>query len=492
MYNLFNLFLFSAFYASITYTKELFIFSINDFHGRLEHTNNDIGAARYLTALDEYKSLLGASEENSIVVAAGDLYQGGFLSNIGYGDVTSKFLKELNITVSAVGNHEFDWGREHFDRWQNDGGFDFIAANIFKKSGESLFEPYKIMYLAGYKIAFIGLTTLETLYTSSPKHVNDLHFMDVDIAAMSIIDKLNIDEKPDFIIALTHIASYQNLSTGMIYGNELLKLNKIQEIDAIITGHSHQNVAGFSDNGKKAVVQACSYGDCIGLLKIDTETKMITPLVNNLVEKIHKIKQDHKFSEILQINKEFYAQKVDISIGYAAKELNQKDIAEFIAHRTFKMYENSGVDIVILNQGLFRTEISKGDIKLKHTYELTPFDNSLLFATVSGEILSRVLSHGLKMQAAKQAVFYGEFDSCIMKFHDIDFRCIIKDAEYNVIVSDFLFNGGDLYDFSGGEYSAESNFARIEHSDESLLIRSVITEIIKREIFIINDDLCFF
>lgn len=46
--------------------------------------------------------------------------------------------KALGVQFSSVGNHEFDWGYDLIPGWAKDGGFEFLASNIYEKLQENL------------------------------------------------------------------------------------------------------------------------------------------------------------------------------------------------------------------------------------------------------------------------------------------------------------------------------------------------------------------
>ena len=107
------------------------IISFNDFHGNVaeEVNGKNVGMAKLMTALKETV----AKNPNTIIVAAGDLYQGTAISNLTYGAPVSEMLKAVRITASAVGNHEFDWGADRIQEWAEAGNFPFLAANIYEE-----------------------------------------------------------------------------------------------------------------------------------------------------------------------------------------------------------------------------------------------------------------------------------------------------------------------------------------------------------------------
>ena len=101
------------------------ILHINDLHSRVEPINkydSTCGAednaegkcfggyARVKTMIDKLRGEL--ADENTIVLDAGDQYQGSLMYTTYKGDVEAELAEKVGFDVMAVGNHEFDDGDE--------------------------------------------------------------------------------------------------------------------------------------------------------------------------------------------------------------------------------------------------------------------------------------------------------------------------------------------------------------------------------------------
>jgi 5'-nucleotidase/UDP-sugar diphosphatase len=87
-----------------------------------------------------------------------------------------KGMDYIKYDAMCIGNHEFDKGIEHLKKLKELIKFPFLNANIFKKDGKTLFEPYKIFEMKGFKVAVFGLITEETPFVTTPAYVKDLTF----------------------------------------------------------------------------------------------------------------------------------------------------------------------------------------------------------------------------------------------------------------------------------------------------------------------------
>lgn len=240
-------------------TVRVEVISFNDFHGAIE-SQSEVGASKFAYAIKQW------SNSNTLIVSAGDNYNGEALSNLLYGKPVSNIFKEIGVDVSAVGNHEFDWGLDKIQGWQKDMNASFVSANIFYSNGKELFKPYIIKEVNGIKVAFIGLTTQEARFKSDQNIVKDLNFEDPVIIAEKFTKELK-GQGVDIIILLTHIGTYKDKNSGRIHfeNKNLEKLTKIEGVDAIITAHYHKLVSG-KVNGIP-ITQSLSKGKAISKME---------------------------------------------------------------------------------------------------------------------------------------------------------------------------------------------------------------------------------
>ena len=161
---IFFILLYVTFLISFTKNTEIKIISFNDFHGSIENEKR-VGAEKFFGFIESN------SDQNTIIVSAGDNFQGEVLSNEFYGLPIVDFFKKINLTFSAIGNHEFDWGIDKiYEEWKD---IKFISANV-EKNDKLLVEPYFIKEINGVKIGFIGLSTEEILTKVNRKMLNNI------------------------------------------------------------------------------------------------------------------------------------------------------------------------------------------------------------------------------------------------------------------------------------------------------------------------------
>jgi len=114
-------------------TVKVKLIALNDFHGYLNRSENavvylsdpdnptevvevEVGGAPYIASLIKK---LKAENPNAMVVGAGDLVGASpAISSFTQDEATINIMGQIGLEVSAVGNHEFDRGKQELRRLQ--------------------------------------------------------------------------------------------------------------------------------------------------------------------------------------------------------------------------------------------------------------------------------------------------------------------------------------------------------------------------------------
>ena len=442
--------------------KEIVVLSINDFHGSLASSGKNVGAAKLVDAIKTEKA---KNPEGTIIVSAGDNYQGSAMSNLLYGEPVSAMFKEMGIELSAVGNHEFDWGVDRITKWAEDGGFTFVCTNIYDKRTNQPVdwaEPFAIIEREGIKVGFIGMATPETAYKTLKANVINYEFIDPVEVITEWVPKVK-DAGADIIIALTHLGSFQD-KEGNITG-EAVALSEVDGVAAVISAHTHQSVSGLV-NGKP-LVQAYYNGRSIAKLTFvfDENNKLVSaePFLDELYKRPDTLKDDtntlaiyNKYNEELKpvLGKILGKTTVDLDHDrYAGPSLLGEWSCEI-------MKDKVGVQIAMTNGGGLRVPIPAGDITAGILYEVMPFDNTLYTMKLSGADVKANIEHGIMnedigwVQIAGVRVIYNpkaEAGNRITSMVLEDGAPVEMDKYYTVVTNDFMFTGGDNYNFKNAK-----------------------------------------
>lgn len=442
--------------------KEITILTINDYHGSLAPAGSNVGAAKLVDAIKTEKA---KNPEGTIIVSAGDNYQGSAMSNMLFGEPVSEVFKEMGLELSAVGNHEFDWGIDKITKWAEDGELTFVVTNIYDiRTNEPVdwAEPFVIIEKMGIKVGFIGLATPETTYKTLKANVVNYEFRDPMEVITEWVPKVK-DAGADIIIALTHLGSFQD-KEGNITG-EAATISEVDGVDAVISGHTHQRVSGLV-NGKP-LVQAYKNGRSIGKITFvfDENNKLVSaePFLDNIYKRPDTLKDDANTLAIYMKYEEELGPVLGKVLGKTTVDLDHDRwagaflLGEWVCDI---MRDKAGVQIAMTNGGGLRTNIPAGEITAGILYEVMPFDNTLYTMKLSGADIKANIEHGIMnedigwIQISGVKVTYNpdaEAGNRITSMVLEDGTPIEVDNYYTVVTNDFMFTGGDKYNFENSK-----------------------------------------
>jgi len=446
------------------------ILTINDFHGTLAENAKNPGAAKLAQYIKDKKK---ENPSGTLIVSAGDMFQGSPDSNLLYGKTVVEMMNAIGFDAMTIGNHEFDWGVAILKQRIAQSNFPYISANITDKSTGTLADfvkPYAIFERNGLKIAIIGLTTPETAYKASGKVVSAYQFEYPATIVNALVPKLK-QQGVDIILVLSHLGSMMDQTTGKITGEAADLAMNTDGIDAIISGHSHQIVSGMVNH--VPIVQASYWGRAVGTIDISynkSTKKIVSSSASTAILPIQKLTADPQVKTILdQVQTETASIKNTI-LGRTIHELgHNRDVQEVSLlgqWTTDIMRSSTDADIAFQNAGGIRTNIAAGNITLGNLYEVFPFDNTLVTMEMTGAQIIKVLEHGIQNNTIGMVQFSGikvvydqdQIDNQRIHVTLLDDTPLDLTRTYKVVTNDFMAAGGDNFTmFKEGNKQTDTN-----------------------------------
>ncbi|MBE6014223.1 MAG: bifunctional metallophosphatase/5'-nucleotidase [Lachnospiraceae bacterium] len=386
---------------------EVMIFYTTDVHCGINEGFGYVGLAQIR---DTYE----ARGYEVLLVDNGDALQGEAVGLMSQGEAIINLMKDLKYDVATPGNHDFDYGMDVFTKLTKKASFPYVSCNL-RKEGQLCLKPYVIKEVAGMKIAFVGITTPETLISSTPKIFQDengkfiydfsgegdgsLLYKDVQDA----VDAARA-EGADLVYALGHVGkAVQDIP--WTYADII---SHTEGIDVFIDGHSHdtdqikiKNKAGKevlrSAAGTK--LNSIGYSNITKDKKIK-ETGLLTWSNDKSVAELFGIKNETTSkveATMADINK-----KLQEVVGHTDVELtimdpDAKDSKGNPLRAVRKAETNLGdmctdalrvladTDISIVNGGGIRANIAKGDITYNDIINVFPFGNQVCVVEATGQ-----------------------------------------------------------------------------------------------------------
>src|SRR5574344_2586078 len=215
---------------------------VNDFHGHLRSETEAPGAAKLAAVIEELRR---ENPEGTVLLGGGDMFSGTLDSNEFRGRPAIELMNAPHFDGDVARNHIFYFNRTVIARQALWAQFPLLAANIQDGTGTTAapFVPGVLLERRDVRIGVVGLVTMDTPEKASKKNMQGLTFVAPVPAAAAAIRTLQ-QQGAQLIVLLVHMSTYQDRA-GKVTGGEIVPiLAQLPEVDVLLSGHSHQVVAG--------------------------------------------------------------------------------------------------------------------------------------------------------------------------------------------------------------------------------------------------------
>ncbi|EAN5753332.1 bifunctional UDP-sugar hydrolase/5'-nucleotidase [Salmonella enterica] len=411
-------------------TYKITILHTNDHHGYFWRSEyGEYGLAAQKTLVDSIRKEVAQEGGSVLLLSGGDINTGVPESDLQDAEPDFRGMNLIGYDAMAVGNHEFDNPLTVLRQQEKWAKFPFLSANIYQKStGERLFKPWAIFTRQDIKIAVIGLTTDDTAKIGNPEYFTDIEFRKPAEEAKVVIQELNMNEKPDVIIATTHMGHYDNGDHGSNAPGDVEMARSLPagSLAMIVGGHSQDPVCMASENKKQVnyvpgtpcapdkqngiwIVQAHEWGKYVGRADFEFrngEMKMVNyQLIPVNLKK--KVTWDNGKSERVLYTPEIAENpqmlllltpfqnkgkaQLEVKIGSVNGLLEgDRSKVRFVQTNMGRVIlaaqiARTGADFGVMSGGGIRDSIEAGDITYKSVLKVQPFGNIVVYADMSGK-----------------------------------------------------------------------------------------------------------
>ncbi|EBB2471820.1 bifunctional UDP-sugar hydrolase/5'-nucleotidase [Salmonella enterica] len=411
-------------------TYKITILHTNDHHGHFWRSEyGEYGLAAQKTLVDSIRKAVAQEGGSVLLLSGGDINTGVPESDLQDAEPDFRGMNLIGYDAMAVGNHEFDNPLTVLRQQEKWATFPFLSANIYQKStGERLFKPWAIFTRQDIKISVIGLTTDDTAKIGNPEYFTDIEFRKPAEEAKVVIQELNMNERPDVIIATTHMGHYDNGDHGSNAPGDVEMARSLPagSLAMIVGGHSQDPVCMASENKKQVnyvpgtpcapdkqngiwIVQAHEWGKYVGRADFEFrngEMKMVNYqlIPVNLKRKVtwdngkservlytpEIAENPHMLSLLTPFQNKGKAQ-LEVKIGSVNGLLEgDRSKVRFVQTNMGRVIlaaqiARTGADFGVMSGGGIRDSIEAGDITYKSVLKVQPFGNIVVYADMSGK-----------------------------------------------------------------------------------------------------------
>ena len=472
-------------------SADIVILYTSDIHCGINQGFGYVGLTQVYKHLEEQGNAV-------ILVDDGDNIQGEPVGTMTKGEALVDLMGKVGYSVAIPGNHEFDYGMDQFLDLAKNAAFTYISCN-FNREGELIFDPYVIRELDGVKVAFVGVTTPQTLISSTPRYFQNEEgeyiygfFQDetgegVYNAVQNAVDSARA-EGAEYVVVLSHLGNEEECHPWT-YADVI---SNVSGIDVLLDGHSHDTdqVVMKDKDGKDVLRSACGTKLAhIGYVRITTDGKISTGLYNwnnsesapallgiqndasAYVEEATGALQE-KLQEVVATSQVLLTINDPVAISNSGSPIRMVRRAETnLGDLCADAYrDQSGADVAFVNGGGIRVNINAGDITLNDILKVHPFGNAMCVIEVTGQQILDALEWGAHAIPGENGGFLQvsglsyEIHSYIESPCQSDENSLFTGIEGERRVQNVLI-GGEPLDPEATYTLASHNYMLLDHGD---------------------------
>ena len=390
--------------------QDITILYTNDVHTYIDKQSPKLTYAAIAALKKSYQD----DGKNVLLVDAGDHVQGTAYGSMDEGATIIQLMNAAGYDAATPGNHEFDYGMDRAKELMADADYPYLSCNwVNLPLNNRVLSDVKYFRIGGRTIAFVGITTPETITKSTPAYFMDKNQKRYvyDIlggedgqklysAVQKSINKARVIA--DYVIGLGHLGV--DPSSSPWTSKEVIE--HTSGLDAFIDGHSHtvMECEWVKDLSGKAVAltQTGSYFANVGEMTIKADGSIATQLVptyDGLDSAVAGIQtewvsavDDMLGEKIAVAETNFYIS--DPATGKRRIRLGETNLGDFVAdgiYSYFNEVEQLHCDLAIMNGGGIRADVDAGDWSFKTCKQVSPFGNVSCLMSVTGKQIQDAL-----------------------------------------------------------------------------------------------------
>ncbi|MCR4938567.1 MAG: bifunctional metallophosphatase/5'-nucleotidase [Treponemataceae bacterium] len=339
------------------------------------------------------------------LVDNGDAVQGTLIGTVSKGSYIVDIMNEVGYDYATLGNHEFDYGMDILDGLIAKADAEYLVCNIdFYGKNKTFLDrtaPYAIKSYNGYNVAFVGVTTPNSITTSTPAFFQEDGEFVYDLNKTSTGKKLfrkvqnavnaARQDGADLVVLLCHLGTDE----GDAPCNSISLIENTVGIDVVLDGHSHSVIPQEIVKNKYGMdVILSSTGTKfanVGKLVISSEGKISTSLISSdvytkkdlsVTKFISGIKASYETEVLRVVAKSNVALNITDNAGVRMVRNSETAIGNLCADAYRAVAQ---ADIGLVNGGGIRANLPLGDITYADIINVHPFGNMLCKVNATGQ-----------------------------------------------------------------------------------------------------------
>ncbi len=433
-------------------TVQVTIFHTADEHGWIVPWVDEAEGVVFGGAADLLARMVAWDEfdpARHVFLSGGDNWTGAAVSTWFDGESTVEVFNAMGYQASALGNHEFDFGRDALSDRIAEASYPYLAANVTYAADGSGFADvarWLIIERAGINIGVIGLAHSQTATQTFPDVVSDLRFGDYAEAVDAAVSEARANGAV-VIVVLSHACSGA-LTTMM---DELSV-----RVDVVFGAHCH--VEERVDIGDVPIVSSGRHLDSYSVttvnVNVDEARATGTSTLfrsNTYAIDDNPLAPDPTIAALVDSWQQRADQVLQEQIGYSEVGIVDGTWTQANWVTDAWLWKFPTADVAITNRGGLRQSIDAGPVSVGDVVSMMPFDNGIVQVSLTGAQLHENLARSVVQCPPPGCVEPVAGMSYIYDGTNVTITldgggALDMTATYNVLVNDYMYFGGAGYD----------------------------------------------
>jgi 2',3'-cyclic-nucleotide 2'-phosphodiesterase/3'-nucleotidase len=394
--------------ANAAETREIVILGTSDLHGNVrnyDYFSDSVptgSSARGLTKIQTYVEGVLATNTNTILIDNGDTIQGNPLAYYFAVQDTSLMnplaatMNAMNYVAGTVGNHEFNYGPDVFQKFQSEANFPLLSANV-TGCQDYTFDPYMIVDVSGVQVGILGLTPPAVVHWERPENIVGCVFGDAMEAAKIYVPDMR-DAGADIIVVAAHTGLDETYGFGRDENFAKFLANEVPGIDIILAGHSHLSVPSTVINNV-LITEPNYWGRNISDIRVTVSGAGVDWAVMSKTSTALAVGALTEDPEILALTQPYHEATVayiNTSIGNTTEaflggwnaRIQDTALPDLINRVQMDAAAAAGFPVEASLAALFNDAgLPSGEVKLKDAYAIYIYDNTLYVIEATGQMI---------------------------------------------------------------------------------------------------------
>ena len=380
------------------------LYAINDLHGKFVDGDNHPGVDELTT----YLKKAALTDDNVILLSAGDMWQGSSESNLTSGLLITDWMNRLDFAAMALGNHEFDWGEDAIAANAALAEFPLLAINIYDRTTNTLVDYCQgstVVEFDGIQVGIIG--AIGDCYSSiAQDKVADVYFKtgrELTALVKAESERLR-GEGVDFVVYCLHDGYGQSGATPTTSpsSNQIASYYDVSlsdgYVDLVFEGHTHQQYVIRDQYGVYHLQNRGDNKGGISHVEVSINTVTGSFSVNQRAVLSHAVYTNMTDDPMIELLLDKYSEQIQQANRVVGTNGTYRN-SDYLCQKVAQLYYEAGLACwgdeydIVLGGGFISARspysLKEGQVLYGQLQSIFPFDNDIVLCSVRGSDLLR-------------------------------------------------------------------------------------------------------